>query len=1083
MTAYRWDAERGIWHRDNTEGLAYSDGQDVELRILEVIKGARDRSTFSPELIAGITDWPSEYHLSRSRHCLIRPLGIKPGERVLELGCGCGAITRYLGEIGADVTAVEGAETRARVAAERCRDLPNVKVILDDLLDFESDQQFDWVLLIGVLEYAPLFSKQEDAATGYLRAAALRLTEDGKLVVAIENKLGLKYFNGCAEDHVGIPLFGIQDLYEAKTPRTYGREELIARLAAAGLPSTYFLYPFPDYKLPSVIFSDTAIADPQFDVVDLIVRCPGRDYSGSRYRFFDEVLVFSALDKNGLVAEFCNSFLVVGAASAEVNIALPELAMTFSVNRLPEFSTQTRFLRSNDEIRVIKEPVQTAVARQKKIDGFIVSCNLPITSTYHQGRQLLWRLLSVRARGGGLDQITATLLPWVNFLIQRCNSSDSKPPLWASGDKTKLDLFTLSGRYLDCTPFNLIESPDGLALIDDEWRMDGEIPLGWVLTRGVLHSFGVGITQSDSVQSIADVVQELCRITGLSTTEAKVAHWLELEAELQSVVTGNTVRQISASHTTPGSVSIISHLATLTQTSVEQVNQIASLNQAAIVQSQKIASLSRTISERDKLISERDNRLVEFDAVLSSTTWRMTAPLRFFVEKGKRTLAPMRNTLPRPVKGIPRVSLRALEHWQTHGFKALARDGLRALTKKGGGAALATQSKTKAIDEILSGRFPAIQPLRVFSVPRTPKRINLVTDSINSGSLFGGVGTAIIFSALLAKKFDCALRVITRTERAREQNFQEVLRLNGIAWAKNVEFAYLDSGDTRAEIDVGETDWFITTSWWTTSSVKASIDEAKIIYLLQEDERMFYALGDDHVRCAELLKNSKIKFIINSQLLYEHFIAEGFHNIRDRGLWFEPAFHRNIFYRDEQPSAKKRFFFYARPHNLRNLYFRGLDVIETAVSRGILDLKEWDFYFVGKDLYELRIGEGYNPQLLQNLGWEDYASLVRKMDLGFCLMYTPHPSYPPLDLAASGAVVVTNRYGNKRRLSQYSKNILCSDLDTESLVQGIEAGVRLVRDDALRMKNYQENTLGRDWKTSFEGVLSRLNLVMPDVPS
>ena len=80
-------------------------------------------------------DWPSEYHLSRKRHLIVRPLDIKPGDKVLELGCGCGAVTRYLLEIGANVTAVEGEISRATVAAKRCEGFSNVRFFVDDFLD------------------------------------------------------------------------------------------------------------------------------------------------------------------------------------------------------------------------------------------------------------------------------------------------------------------------------------------------------------------------------------------------------------------------------------------------------------------------------------------------------------------------------------------------------------------------------------------------------------------------------------------------------------------------------------------------------------------------------------------------------------------------------------------------------------------------------------------------------------------------------------------------------------------------------------------------------------------------------------
>ena len=110
---YLRDPSLNLLRRAGHGTFAYSDGAEAERRIYRIVRGARDRGTFSNELAGAITDWPSEYHLGRQRHCIVRPLGIKSGDRVLELGCGCGAVTRHLGEIGADVTAIEGAWPRA----------------------------------------------------------------------------------------------------------------------------------------------------------------------------------------------------------------------------------------------------------------------------------------------------------------------------------------------------------------------------------------------------------------------------------------------------------------------------------------------------------------------------------------------------------------------------------------------------------------------------------------------------------------------------------------------------------------------------------------------------------------------------------------------------------------------------------------------------------------------------------------------------------------------------------------------------------------------------------------------------------
>ena len=129
---------------------------------------------------------------------------------------------------------------------------------------------------------------------------------------------------------------------------------------------------------------------------------------------------------------------------------------------------------------------------------------------------------------------------------------------------------------------------------------------------------------------------------------------------------------------------------------------------------------------------------------------------------------------------------------------------------------------------------------------------------------------------------------------------------------------------------------------------------------------------------------------------------------------------------------------------------------------------------VGKDIPKLRFDNGrYTAKRLENLSWTEYAELAGNTDLALCLMYTPHPSYPPFDLAASGAVVVTNRFNNKQDLSGYSKNILCGDLQLESMLAAMASGVALATDATQRTSNYQSNLLGTDWKASFADVVQR----------
>ncbi len=670
---YLWDNQSNLFRCADPAEFAYSDGLEVESRLLELVSRAQDRSTFSPELAAGITDWPTEYHLSRARHCLVRPLGLRPEHKVLELGCGCGAITRFLGEIGAHVVGVEGSLPRAKVAAERCRDLGNVQVVVDDLLQFETDERFDFILLIGVLEYAAVFSAEQEPFGHYLRSLSRFLAPAGRVVVAIENQLGLKYFNGCGEDHVGVPFFGIQDLYGARTVRTFGKKELIAQLSGAGLAHTYFYYPFPDYKLPSVILTETGLADREFEAVDLLARAHGRDYAGFPYRNFDDALAFSVVASNGLLAELSNSFLVVAVAEPAFKPDASELASAFSIQRAPEFCTQTRFVRDESTIRVVKEPLTALPAHLVQLPGGITISHHADESAYHRGRQVQWKLLKARARSGDLQAVGQALRPWIEFLLQHARVPAARV-VDVSRKPSKLASYEISGRFLDCTPANLLDTGDEFAPIDLEWQSDRDISLGWVVTRGVLWSLGWGVPSASNLESVSAVVEALCQDSGLSVSESEVQDWLDLEAVFQTSVTERPCEHEAIQRTSGEMRSFRSHIANLEQDVVQRNDRIIGLNQLVAdretqiralehvvlqtneqigVRNQEIAGLNQQIAGLNQQITSRGQQMAQaqaerdgfraeasdakaqltarseqLDSLLHSKAWRLTSPLR-----------------------------------------------------------------------------------------------------------------------------------------------------------------------------------------------------------------------------------------------------------------------------------------------------------------------------------------------------------------------------------------------------------------------------------------------------------------------
>lgn len=80
-----------------------------------------------------------------------RKIGLKPGMKVLELGCGWGSFAQYAAEnYGASVLGVTVSKEQVKLGMERCRGLP-VELRLQDYREVEG--QYDAVISIGIMEH------------------------------------------------------------------------------------------------------------------------------------------------------------------------------------------------------------------------------------------------------------------------------------------------------------------------------------------------------------------------------------------------------------------------------------------------------------------------------------------------------------------------------------------------------------------------------------------------------------------------------------------------------------------------------------------------------------------------------------------------------------------------------------------------------------------------------------------------------------------------------------------------------------------------------------------------------------------
>jgi hypothetical protein len=354
------------------------------------------------------------------------------------------------------------------------------------------------------------------------------------------------------------------------------------------------------------------------------------------------------------------------------------------------------------------------------------------------------------------------------------------------------------------------------------------------------------------------------------------------------------------------------------------------------------------------------------------------------------------------------------------------------------------------------------------------RKVVLLIPSLVGHGIFGGIATAIIFSFELSKKMNLDLRVICIDGGGDLNSIKEFIHDYKLEFdTSRIEIieAHDRGPHNIKQIDVRGDDIFIATTWWSAYLIREFSLPTKFIYFIQDYEPFFYPNGD--VKClAQETYNWSDKYIpiFNTKLLKDFLVNKKFFKNED-GFYFEPAFDPEVF-RSHERKGKKKLFLYARKSVARNMFFLGIQAIKQIFDQHVLDPNEWEVYFAGESLDLLYSSSGVVIKNLGKMTFQEYINFIGSVDLGISLMASVHPSYPPLELAAVGSVVVTNKYNSKTSLDNYSKNILMSDLTVDSIIEQVKIYKSM---DVKQIKqNYKNCGFNKSWESSFNKIVDDL---------
>ena len=269
--------------------------KDLEKKIYDFVSNSENYI----DVIRKNNSYEYHYSLSPLRQNLFHWYPFKKEGSILEIGASYGQLTSLFTKKVGHVVSVENTESKCKIISKRAED---ANVLLRSYNDLQIDEKFDYIILCNTFEYAKSFLESKNPYIDYLKYLKRFLKDDGVILIALSNRLGLKYFSGYKEEHTNQFFNGIDGFVNEDHVQTFSRTELIDILTSSGFSNYKFFYPYPNHEFTQVINTDKTVNEIPF--------VGATQFSNERILAFDEGKLNLTLSKDNLSQHFANSFLV-----------------------------------------------------------------------------------------------------------------------------------------------------------------------------------------------------------------------------------------------------------------------------------------------------------------------------------------------------------------------------------------------------------------------------------------------------------------------------------------------------------------------------------------------------------------------------------------------------------------------------------------------------------------------------------------------------------------------------------------------------------------------------------------------------
>ncbi len=579
------------FYKENEEDISQEEKTFIDTKLKNI--------DFEKDCISIIKNEPTLENiltLSEIRENILSWYPFKENTSILEIGANLGEITGLFCQKAKKVVAIEESKTKAEIIAKRHQNKQNLEIMVGDLNNIKIEEKFDYIILIGYLENKKVDFKQT------LNIAKTLLAENGTILLALDNKLGMKYFS--KTDSTGITISNPVNKQFINLNKIY---EYLKELDLSNI-KTY--YPMPDYKLTNVIFTDQRPLSKN----DLSRNVTYNN--NDTILFFDENTAYRELldIKENISKNFVNSYLLE-ITNKEINNKIKFIS--FSNMRKHEYKIKTIM----DDEYVYKYPSNNEskkhIEETKENIEIIKESNLKTLDDYNENgiiskfskEKTLDEIIIELFKNNQKDEAIDLMKRFKNEIKEKLKPRDIEKNVFDKYEikynkEDLLSMYFVKDGLWDLIFQNCFFINQEFYFYDQEWKEEN-LPIDFIMYRAVKY-FG------RLKKYISD--EDLYKI--LEIDKGKIKLFDELDDKIQEKIRSEYMWKLTKQGKN----------ATELKTDILTLNhQINLLNIEKAKNEQQISEKEQIITQKDQEIQRLKNQL---NAVYNSTSWKITKPLR-----------------------------------------------------------------------------------------------------------------------------------------------------------------------------------------------------------------------------------------------------------------------------------------------------------------------------------------------------------------------------------------------------------------------------------------------------------------------